>query len=778
MMTAEPTSDTEAQAFLEMLRDSATDYCARALPVSRLRPLRAAGASFERARWREMADLGWTSILAPADAGGLGLGAEALGALCEKLGTVVAPEPILECAIGALSILASLQVAPDLVSAIVAGETIVTCPVAPCSRRSFSPVTATRDARGFHLQGRVEHLPLARESDVYLVPVLLEGEPALFQVAAATPGLSVDFQTLADGSCDGTLGFDRYRAEESTLLGVGHAVQVAVTRATEMSRIASAAYLNGLAHALLKITIAYVSTRQQFGQTIASFQVVQHRLVDLYLRTRITAAAVRDCLETFDTASDHEQAQRASRACYRACETALTVVREAVQLHGGIGYTEQCDVVLYLNRALVLCARYGNATQHAARIAELDRNFAASTPLVAQREPIDLNQTPAHGDWNGLASDEFRAVVRAWFEANYPAALRHPSRRLHWSEVKPWHQQLCARGWAAPAWPREHGGMGLSPEKLLIYIEERERWGVARTPDQGILMVGPLLMEHGTAEQRAEYLSKALSGEHIWCQGYSEPNAGSDLASLRTTADRDGDHFVVNGQKTWTTLAQDATHMFCLVRTDRQAKPQAGISFLLIDLTVPGITIRPIRSLAGHEEFCEVFFDNVRVPAQNLVGTLNQGWTIAKALLGFERIFIGSPKTCQYALHRLQELGAALDLAVDPVFVDKFTRLNLDVQDLESLYKEFADVVRRGEPLGADVSLLKIWASETYQRLSECLLEAAGEAGATLGTLDFNGKPIEVLSHYYGARPTTIYGGANEIQRNILAKQILNLPSR
>ncbi|MBI2800714.1 MAG: acyl-CoA dehydrogenase family protein [Gammaproteobacteria bacterium] len=778
MMTAEPARDTEAQAFLDMLRESATDYCARALPVSRLRPLRAAGLGYDRARWREMADLGWSSILAPAGAGGLGLGAAAIGALCENLGSVVAPEPILECAGAAVSILASLDVAPELLTAIAAGESIVIVPVRSCSEQSFSRITATRDARGFALQGRVAHVPLAQESDIVLVPALLDGEPALFRVTTAAVGMTCDLQTLADGSCHGRLSFDRCRVEVSALLGVGRVVEAAMTRATELSRLAAAAYLNGLADALLKITIAYVSTRQQFGQTIASFQVVQHRLVDLYLKTRLTTAAVRDCLDAFDATSDSEQARCASRACYRACETALAVVREAVQLHGGIGYTEQCDVVLYLNRALVLSARYGNAAQHAARIAGLDRNSAVSTPLAARRTPIDPNLIPAEGDWNGLANEDFRAVIRAWFEANYPAALRHPSRRLHWSEVKPWHRQLCVRGWAAPAWPREHGGMGLSPEKLLIYIEERERWGVARTPDQGILMVGPLLMEHGTAAQRAMYLSKALSGEHIWCQGYSEPNAGSDLASLRTTADRDGDHFVVNGQKTWTTLAQDATHMYCLVRTDRSAKPQAGISFLLIDLTAPGITIRPIRNLAGHEEFCEVFFDNVRVPAQNLVGILNQGWTIAKALLGFERIFIGSPKTCQYALHRLEELGAALDLAADPVFVDKFTRLKLDVQDLESLYKEFADVVRRGERLGADVSLLKIWASETYQRLSECLLETAGEAGATLGTLDFNGTRMEVLSHYYGARPTTIYGGANEVQRNILAKQILNLPAR
>ena len=242
-----------------------------------------------------------------------------------------------------------------------------------------------------------------------------------------------------------------------------------------------------------------------------------------------------------------------------------------------------------------------------------------------------------------MPESEFRDLLRAFFARHYPPALRHPSRRLHWHEIRDWHQTLARQGWAAPAWPKACGGMGLSPARQLAFIEEQERYGVARAPDQGIIMVGPLLLQHGSAEQQQRYLPKILSGEHIWCQGYSEPNAGSDLAALRTEAVPDGADFIVNGQKTWTTLAQDATHIFTLVRTDKQAKRQAGISFLLIALDSPGITVRPITTLAGHQEFCEVFFDQVRVPAANLVGGLNQGWGIAKALLGFERIFLGAP---------------------------------------------------------------------------------------------------------------------------------------
>ena len=220
-----------------------------------------------------------------------------------------------------------------------------------------------------------------------------------------------------------------------------------------------------------------------------------------------------------------------------------------------------------------------------------------------------MNLSATTADWNALDDARFRATVREFFEAQYPGEWRYPQRRLRWAEIGPWYLTLSKNGWIAPSWPTQYGGMGLSPEKLIIFIEEQERWGVARAPDMGITMVGPLLIHHGNDAQRAHYLPRIIAGEHIWCQGYSEPNSGSDLASLRTEAVVDGDDFVVNGQKTWTTLAQDATHIFLLVRTDKSAKKQEGISFLLVDMKTPGITVRPIRNIAGNEDFCEVFLD-------------------------------------------------------------------------------------------------------------------------------------------------------------------------
>ena len=763
---------------ITMLRDSAADFCRRSLVVTRLRALRGASPAFDRALWREMCELGWSGILAPESAGGLGMGAAALGAVCRQLGRVLAPEPMLETGAGAVAMLAACASgeAEKLLSAVVSGELSLVGALAEDAEFAGpapSGLTARAQDGGYVLKGALGDVPLAADVDGFLLPAMLDGELALFHCAHDTHGLNVELHALADGTRSASLNCRDLVCAATALLARGSAARNALQRARELSRLAASAYLVGLAEQIFDLTLDYLRTRQQFGRAIGSFQALQHRAVDLYVQQAIASAVVDEALREFDAAQDDStRARAASRAKYRANEAALLIARQAVQLHGGIGYTDECDVGLYLNRALVLAARYGNTSFHSRRLAGLvadgdDDGASAGHALPAE---------PANGAWDSISDEDFRGIVRRWFETEYPVDMRSPSSRPRWAEIKPWYLKLAAKGWVAPAWPAEHGGMGLSPAQLLIYIEEQERWGIARAPDMGIQMVGPLLIRHGTEAQRARYLPRILAGEEVWCQGYSEPNAGSDLASLKTEAAAEGDEFVINGQKTWTTLAQDATHMFCLARTSKTGKQQEGISFFLIDLDQPGITIRPIRNIAGHEEFCEVFLDNVRVPADCLVGGLNQGWTIAKALLTFERIFIGSPKQSQYTLMRLEALAEACSLCDDAAFAERLTRLKLDVLDLESIYQHFAAIVRRGEPLGPDVSLLKIWATETFARLSELLVEAAGAQGATLGKLDFNGAQVDVMSQFYNARPATIYGGSNEIQRNIIAKGVLRLP--
>ncbi len=376
-----------------------------------------------------------------------------------------------------------------------------------------------------------------------------------------------------------------------------------------------------------------------------------------------------------------------------------------------------------------------------------------------------------------MPEGEFRQRVRALFAAHYPAQRRFMPYRQTWAESKPWYMTLSRLGWIAPAWPREHGGMGLPADKLIAYIEESEAWGVARPPDQGLVMVGPILMRFGTDEQRRRFLPKILAGEHVWTQGYSEPNAGSDLAAVRTEAVIDGDHFVVNGQKTWTTWGADGTHMFMLVRTDKTVKKQAGISFLLVDLRTPGITVRPIRNIAAEQEFCEVFFDDVRVPRENLVGELNQGWTVAKALLGFERLFTGSPKHSQHTLHQVEKLARQRGLFDDAAFVARFAELQLDTADLGAAYAAYAELAKRGQAIPPGISMLKVWSTETYERLALLLIESAQDYGAFRDHCRTDEIDLHVVAPLFNALGAKIFAGSNEIQRNILAKAVLELPS-
>jgi len=381
-----------------------------------------------------------------------------------------------------------------------------------------------------------------------------------------------------------------------------------------------------------------------------------------------------------------------------------------------------------------------------------------------------------HEDLNPLSDEDFRKVVRAWLEDNYPEEIRNPPKRLHWHENRPAYMKLAEQGWIAPGWPREHGGMGLSPAKQLIMLEEMERHGAARMNDHGIIMLGPLLIQYGTEEQRERFLPPILRGEHIWCQGYSEPGSGSDLASLRTRAERDGDDYIVNGQKIWTTLAMDANWIFCLVRTSTEGRQQAGISFLLIPMDAEGITVRPIINLDMHDEFCEVFFDNVRVPVANRVGEENAGWSMAKSLLGFERIFLGSPKQSEHALSRLEMLAESMGMRDDPVFEDRFARLAMRLADLKALYGRFTDIVKRGGTLGPDVSMLKIVATELYQAITDEMLEVSGANAGLIEPIGGN-RNLAPASMSIQSRPSTIYGGSNEIQKNILSRAVLGLPA-
>ena len=373
-------------------------------------------------------------------------------------------------------------------------------------------------------------------------------------------------------------------------------------------------------------------------------------------------------------------------------------------------------------------------------------------------------------DWNQLDDAQFSARVAAFVETHCPAALRYLNRRPRWSEVGGWYRALARHGWLAPGWPVAHGGMGLHAARHLLYIEEMERQGAPWMPDSGVRNLGPVLIAHASDAQKNHWLPLILSGTQVWCQGYSEPGAGSDLAGLRTSALVEAGELVISGHKIWTTAAFDATHMFALVRTEPGSERQAGISFVLLEMDQPGIKVRDIRNIAGEVEFCEVFLDRARTSVANIVGPMNDGWRIAKSLLGFERVWAGSPRKALAALWRIEALARqnSSGLAADPAFIERLTQMRFDVQDLQSLYQRFAQLLRQGE-LGAEVSALKVWATETSQRASEMLVEASGGEGLLEG---------DALAAFYDARAPSIFSGTNQIQRNLIARNVLNLPGK
>jgi hypothetical protein len=371
----------------------------------------------------------------------------------------------------------------------------------------------------------------------------------------------------------------------------------------------------------------------------------------------------------------------------------------------------------------------------------------------------------------------FRTEVRTWLEANLPAELRGRTNRPPPAELMPWYRALSRKGWIAPHWPKQYGGMGATLNEQIIMTEELARVGAPQLPAQGLNHIGPILIEFGTEAQKAKHLPPIIAGTVIWAQGYSEPGAGSDLASLTTRATLEGHHFVVHGQKIWTTWAHYSDWMFALVRTDPKAQPRhAGISFLLLDLHSPGITIRPIRTIAGDDEFSEVFFDNVVVPAENLIGKLNDGWRIANALLGHERLGTSNPQYALIALDRIKTVARASGVITDPAFRDRLAAASINVTALSALFSHAVELTNVERSPGPEASMIKIFGSELLQSLNDLLIEAAGSQASLEKPITTDFGTVDVSTPFLQVRRATIYGGSSEIQRNIIARRVLNLP--
>jgi len=386
------------------------------------------------------------------------------------------------------------------------------------------------------------------------------------------------------------------------------------------------------------------------------------------------------------------------------------------------------------------------------------------------------------------AENAFRAEVRAFVREKLPTATRDKvASGLHLTrdEHLQWQRILFERGWSGPGWPQEFGGPGWSPVEQYIFEEESMLGGAPRLIPFGMKMVAPVIMAFGNQAQQERFLPKILSADEWWCQGYSEPGAGSDLASLRTRAVRvrksGGDKFIVNGQKTWNTLGQYADWIFCLVRTDPEAKAQRGISFLLIDMKSPGITLRPIITLDGAHEVNEIWFEDVAVPAENLVGEENKGWTCAKFLLGHERSNIAGIGIAKRELARLKRIAAVESkhgkpLIEDPLFAARLAEIEIDLMALEITNLRVLSAEAENKAPGPEASILKIKGTELQQAISELILQAVGPYALPFdGAVPGPAHAANRAAQYLNLRKLSIYGGSNEIQKNIVAQMILEL---
>ena len=402
---------------------------------------------------------------------------------------------------------------------------------------------------------------------------------------------------------------------------------------------------------------------------------------------------------------------------------------------------------------------------------------------------MDLNFTPQE--------EAFRAEVRAFLAEKLPTRLSSKvaeGKHLSKADMEEWHAVLNERGWLANHWPEEYGGPGWTAIEKFIFENESAIAHAPRIVPFGVNMLGPVLIKYGNAAQKAYWLPRILNGDDWWCQGYSEPGAGSDLAAVKTTAvrgtDAQGEHYIVNGQKTWTTLGQYANMIFCLVRTDLAAKKQSGISFLLIDMNSPGIEVRPIITLDGEHEVNEVFFTDVRVPLENLVGEENAGWTCAKYLLTYERTNIAGVGFSVAALERLKKIAArqtrnGKPLLDDPSFAARLARVEIDLENMKTTNLRVIAAVAGGGVPGAESSMLKIRGTEIRQEITSLVRRAMGVHARPFTQdmldADYEGPQFgpeysaAASAQYFNNRKLSIFGGSNEIQKNIISKMILGL---
>jgi alkylation response protein AidB-like acyl-CoA dehydrogenase len=785
-------SEPEEQS---LLRDGVERFIERDYGFETRRGLAETALGYSKDNWRTFAALGWLSIPFREENGGHGGSLRDVATITEAFGRGLVTEPFVPALVLAgrmVEMLGAPEQSERILAPLIAGD--LQLALAHTERQAGGNPACVgcaveADGGDYLLSGEKVMILNGPSADLLLVTARSGGTERdragieVFVVDPASQGIRRrDYPTI-DKLRASDLTFERVRVPATAKLGDATTNIETIEAVLDEAIVATCAEAIGVMDVLIKDTIEYTRARQQFGVPLAKFQVLQHRMVDMYIAHEQSTSMLEMALERVPAGGTASR-RTASALKVHVGKSSKFIGEQAVQIHGGMGTTDELRVGHYFKRLLAIEALYGDGDFHLGRHAA----FIEDDPGYA-----DL---PSAGNPSGTDYEAFRKEVRGFLEESLTGDLREAGRLA--TSVFPdmpraiaWQKIRHARGWAAPSWPTEYGGPGWDERQRQIFDEESVHADAPGMILQGLAMCGPCLMGHGTQAQKDYYLPRLLSAEHIWCQGYSEPGAGSDLASLKTSAVSDGDDYIVNGSKIWTSNAHDATHMFGLVRTSNEGRPQQGITFLLFDMKFPGITVKPIFNLNGTHEQNQVFFDNVRVPKANRVGEENQGWTVAKYLLEFERggvsRYAGLAKKLAKIKHAAaQRVTADGGLLIDDLhFRREVANFEIEATALEFTWRRILAEAGQGTAPGVLASLTKIANSELGQELDKLKVRTVGldalplqPAALVPGTNVESIVPdhaITAMPSYLDGRASSIAGGTGEVQRGIIAKAVLGL---
>ena len=709
----------------EALRQAARGWVERHCPPEVPRSFLDSGTESLPGFWGELAAQGWLGLHVDEALGGEGYGLPELAVVLEELGRACAPGPFLPTVLAAAVIRAAgKETAADIVPALAAGETVGT--VALAGQLDVEPDGDARRVRGALrsvLSGHVAGVLVARAGDDWYV--LTADEFTATELASLDPT-----RRVAEVRVDGAVVPSARRLD-----GVDTA------RVRDLAAVVLAAEGVGVAQWCVETASEYAKVREQFGRPIGQFQGVKHKCADMLAQTELARAAAWDAARAAD--EPDVAPLTAAAAASLSIDAAYSAAKDCIQVHGGIGFTWEHDAHLYLKRATTTRQLLGPTSTWRVRAAEAARTGAR------RRLAVDLPPE----------AEALREEVRAF--VSDVKGLEEVEQRL----------RLADAGYLAPQWPKPWGRDATALEQLVIDDEFRK--AKVRRPN---LSVGawalPPLMVYGTDEQQQRWIPATLRGEISWCQLFSEPGAGSDLAALTTRATRDDGGWVVNGQKVWTSMAQDADWGILIARTDPDAPKHDGISYFMLDMKTPGIDIRPLRELTGEAWFNEVFFNDVFVPDDCLVGAPNDGWRAARTTLANERVYMGSGSSIGYGVQGVLNLLDTVGLGADPVALDEAGGLVAEEHALSVLgFRLTLQALGGADPSGSEAAVRKLLGVEHDQRVQEVGLQLLGGEGAVA-----DGDAAMWVRGFLFNRCLTIAGGTSEVQRNVIAERLLGLP--